>query len=59
MNKIDNLIEMSDAKTLIDGKWVIARPLNNRRAQTTLRKRVMEALNVLNGKAETLYYYKQ
>jgi hypothetical protein len=48
-----------NCKTQIDGKWVIARPLNWRKENTTLVDRLWDALLILKGKAEAFYYYKQ
>ena len=60
MNQIDNIINAdSRNQACIDGKWVAARPLNFTRSFTSLRFRIKEAWNVITGKAETLYYYKQ
>ena len=61
MNNIDLLITKGNELDLIqiDGKWVTARPENHKKYMTSFRFRLKEAWNVLIGKAETLYYYKQ
>jgi hypothetical protein len=60
MNQIDNILKNQEmSKKYIDGKWVVARPENFKPKYTTLLFRLKEAWNVLLGRAETLYYYKQ
>jgi hypothetical protein len=60
MHKIDDLLKDTQVpQSYIDGLWCVARPENFKRKHTTFIFRLREALNVLTGKAETLYYYKQ
>lgn len=54
----DSLVETSqECQVKIDGKWVIARPINYR--VDTIWDRLRDAWSVLTGKAEALFYYKQ
>jgi hypothetical protein len=41
----------------IDGKWVLARPINWK--CRTLSERIKEAWAVFTGKAEAITFYKQ
>lgn len=60
MNKIDELFKRDAGdQACIENTYVIARPENNKKCNTSLWYRLKEAWNVVNGKAETLYYYKQ
>lgn len=52
MINIDSLV---NAKTCIDGQWVIARPVKDSR----LIERFKDAVQVLFGKADAVKYYKQ
>ena len=60
MNKIDEIINSDSLpQACIDGKWVAARPENYKKSMTSFFFRFREALNVMSGKAETLYYHGQ
>ncbi len=61
MNKIDDIVRenFNSPRVEFDGVWYTARPENNKKYMTSFWYRFKEALNVLNGKAETIYYYKQ
>ena len=52
MIDIDSLI---CNKTYIDGKWVIARPVKDPR----LWQRIKDAVQVIQGKADAVKFYKQ
>lgn len=48
-------VDTLTAKICIDDKWVIARPVQDRR----LLERLKDAVQVLLGKADAVKYYKQ
>ena len=51
MYKIDDLANVT---TCIDGKWVIAKPLHG-----GMLSRIKDAVKVLTGKAQAVYFYRQ
>lgn len=53
----DKLARDPSAMTCVDGKWVIARPINYQ--FDSIIERIRDAWLVLTGKAEALIYYKQ
>ena len=54
MDLIDSLIGF---RTEVDGKWVVARPVNHK--YRSLRQRLVDAWAVFIGKADAVTYYKQ
>ena len=46
--------ELTNTKTCIDNRWVIARPVTG-----SLKQRLKDAVKVLSGKCEAVEFYKQ
>lgn len=49
-----NADTLNKNETCIDGKWVCAKPISQ-----CFRRRLMDAIQVLKGKAEAVRFYKQ